>query len=67
MDFGAVNRLPNGMPPELGRLLTAGLEGGASAVLAGLQPPASVKPSIEIDAERLLRVPGAVHRPAAHR
>lgn len=55
VDFGAVNRLPNGMPPELGRLLTAGLEGGASAVLAGLREAGFVKPSIEIDAERLLQ------------
>ncbi|HEX5969306.1 MAG TPA: AarF/ABC1/UbiB kinase family protein [Intrasporangium sp.] len=54
VDFGAVNRLPNGMPPELGRLLTAGLEGGAAAVLAGLREAGFVKPSIEIDAERLL-------------
>lgn len=54
VDFGAVNRLPDGMPPELGRLLTAGLEGGAAAVLAGLREAGFVKPSIEIDAERLL-------------
>ena len=54
VDFGAVNRLPDGMPPELGRLLTAGLEGGADAVLAGLREAGFVKPSIEIDPERLL-------------
>jgi predicted unusual protein kinase regulating ubiquinone biosynthesis (AarF/ABC1/UbiB family) len=54
VDFGAVNRLPDGMPPEMGRLLTAGLEGGADAVLAGLREAGFVKPGIEIDAERLL-------------
>jgi predicted unusual protein kinase regulating ubiquinone biosynthesis (AarF/ABC1/UbiB family) len=54
VDFGAVNRLPDGMPPELGRLLTAGLEGGSDAVLAGLREAGFVKPSIEMDAERLL-------------
>lgn len=54
LDFGAVNRLPDGMPPEMGRLLTAGLEGGADAVLAGLREAGFVKPGIEIDAERLL-------------
>jgi hypothetical protein len=42
------------MPPELGRLLTAGLEGGSDAVLAGLREAGFVKPSIEMDAERLL-------------
>ncbi len=55
VDFGAVNRLPDGMPPELGRLLTAGLEGGADAVLAGLREAGFVKPSIEMDPERLLQ------------
>ena len=55
VDFGAVNRLPHGMPPELGQLLTAGLQGGAAAVLAGLREAGFVKPSIEIDAERLLQ------------
>ncbi|MDC5699360.1 AarF/ABC1/UbiB kinase family protein [Intrasporangium calvum] len=54
LDFGAVNRLPDGMPQEMGRLLTAGLEGGADAVLAGLREAGFVKPGIEIDAERLL-------------
>ena len=29
IDFGAVNRLPDGMPPEIGPLLTTGLEGSA--------------------------------------
>lgn len=54
VDFGAVNRLPDGMPPEMGRLLTAGLEGGADAVLSGLREAGFIKPHIEIDAERLL-------------
>jgi predicted unusual protein kinase regulating ubiquinone biosynthesis (AarF/ABC1/UbiB family) len=54
LDFGAVNRLPNGMPPEMGSLLTAALDGGADAVLRGLRETGFVKPSIEIDAERLL-------------
>ncbi|GAA6524498.1 AarF/ABC1/UbiB kinase family protein [Intrasporangium sp. DVR] len=54
VDFGAVNRLPGGMPSELGHLLTAGLQGGADAVLAGLREAGFVKPGIDIDAERLL-------------
>ena len=54
IDFGAVNRLPDGMPEEIGRLLTAGLEGGAEAVLSGLREIGFVKSSIDIDAERLL-------------
>ena len=54
VDFGAVNRLPEGMPPEMGRLLTAGLQGGAAAVLSGLRESGFVKPDIDVDAERLL-------------
>jgi predicted unusual protein kinase regulating ubiquinone biosynthesis (AarF/ABC1/UbiB family) len=54
LDFGAVNRLPNGMPPEMGSLLTAALDGGAEAVLRGLRETGFVKASIDIDAERLL-------------
>ena len=54
LDFGAVNRLPNGMPPQMGRLLTAALDGGADAVLRGLRETGFIKPSVDIDAERLL-------------
>ncbi len=54
LDFGAVKRLPRGMPPEMGALLTDALEGGADAVLLGLRETGFVKASIDIDAERLL-------------
>lgn len=54
IDFGAVNRLPDGMPVEIGHLLTAGLEGGADSVLQGLRDIGFVKASIDLEAERLL-------------
>jgi predicted unusual protein kinase regulating ubiquinone biosynthesis (AarF/ABC1/UbiB family) len=54
IDFGAVNHLPVGMPPEIGVLLTAGLEGGAEAVLEGLREIGFVKSSIDVDPQRLL-------------
>ena len=54
IDFGAVNRLPSGMPPEIGPLLTIGLDGSAEEVLDGLRDLGFVKTSIDIDAERLL-------------
>ena len=54
IDFGAVNRLPDGLPPEMGELLTMALDGDAEGVLAGLRRMGFVKPSIEIDAEALL-------------
>ncbi len=54
IDFGAVNHLPGGMPPEIGRLLTDGLEGGAEAVLDGLREIGFVKSSIDLEPGRLL-------------
>jgi predicted unusual protein kinase regulating ubiquinone biosynthesis (AarF/ABC1/UbiB family) len=54
IDFGAVNRLPYGMPPEIGPLLTTGLEGSAEEVLEGLREIGFVKSSIDVDAQRLL-------------
>lgn len=54
IDFGAVNRHPYGMPPEIGPLLTTGLEGSAEEVLEGLREIGFVKSSIDVDAQRLL-------------
>ena len=54
IDFGAVNHVPTGMPPEIGRLLTAALEGGAEAVLSGLRDVGFVRDTIDLDAHRLL-------------
>lgn len=54
IDFGAVNRLPDGMPPEIGELLTVGLGGSAEDVLEGLRQIGFVKDNIDLDARRLL-------------
>ena len=54
IDFGAVNRLPDGMPPEIGPLLTTGLEGSAQEVLDGLRDIGFVRSNIDLDPERLL-------------
>jgi predicted unusual protein kinase regulating ubiquinone biosynthesis (AarF/ABC1/UbiB family) len=54
IDFGAVNRLPDGMPPEIGLLLTIGLEGSSDEVLDGLREIGFVKSNIDLDADRLL-------------
>jgi predicted unusual protein kinase regulating ubiquinone biosynthesis (AarF/ABC1/UbiB family) len=54
IDFGAVNRLPDGMPPEIGPLLTTGLQGSADDVLEGLREIGFVKQRIDLDPERLL-------------
>ena len=54
IDFGAVNRLPHGLPIEMGQLLTLALAGDAEGSLAGLRRQGFVKATIDIDAEALL-------------
>ncbi|MGZ4637864.1 MAG: ABC1 kinase family protein [Actinomycetes bacterium] len=54
LDFGAVNRLPLGLPEPIGRLLQLAVDGDADAVLAGLREEGFVKRAVDLDAERLL-------------
>jgi hypothetical protein len=54
LDFGAVNRLPDGLPEPIGELARKALEGDAEAVLAGLREQGFLLPSIQVDAEELL-------------
>ena len=54
LDYGAVNRLPNGLPEPIGRLLRLALRGDAQGVLDGLRGEGFVRPSIHIDPEPLL-------------
>ena len=54
LDFGAVNRLPSGLPPAIGRLLTFALAGDADQLLAGLREEGFIKPSIAVDPQELL-------------
>ena len=54
LDFGAVNRLPEGLPPHLGSLLARGLAGDADAVVQGLREDGFLKSSIDVDGEALL-------------
>jgi predicted unusual protein kinase regulating ubiquinone biosynthesis (AarF/ABC1/UbiB family) len=54
LDFGAVNRLPNGFPPAIGTLLSLALRGNQEAVVAGLRDEGFIKPGDQIDADELL-------------
>jgi predicted unusual protein kinase regulating ubiquinone biosynthesis (AarF/ABC1/UbiB family) len=54
IDFGAVNHLPDGLPPEMGELLTLALDGDAEGVLQGLRAMGFVKSTIDMDAQALL-------------
>ncbi|MCF3102797.1 AarF/ABC1/UbiB kinase family protein [Streptomyces roseoverticillatus] len=53
LDFGTVDRLPQGLPPEIGTALRLTLDGEAEAVHELLRDEGFVKPEIELD-------PGAV-------
>jgi predicted unusual protein kinase regulating ubiquinone biosynthesis (AarF/ABC1/UbiB family) len=55
IDFGAVARLPGGLPEPVGRLTRLALDGDAEAVLAGLKAEGFVRPDVTIDAVRVLR------------
>jgi predicted unusual protein kinase regulating ubiquinone biosynthesis (AarF/ABC1/UbiB family) len=63
LDFGAVNRLPDGLPVEMGQLLTLALAGDAEGALQGLRRQGFVKASIDIDAEKLLAFIGPFIEP----
>ena len=54
LDFGAVNRLPDGLPAPIGVALRYALEEDADSVLAVLRDEGFVRPTIELDAAEVL-------------
>ena len=54
LDFGAVARLPRGLPAPIGRLTRIALDGDAEGVLAGLRAEGFVKPEVDVDADEVL-------------
>ncbi|HEV7147187.1 MAG TPA: AarF/ABC1/UbiB kinase family protein [Pedococcus sp.] len=54
IDYGAVNRLPAGLPPAMGSLVAAALCGEAGELERGLRTEGFIKPSMTLDAEALL-------------
>jgi predicted unusual protein kinase regulating ubiquinone biosynthesis (AarF/ABC1/UbiB family) len=54
LDFGAVNRLPDGMPAEIGPLARMALEGRAEEVLEGLRAEGFVPPDVHVEADQVL-------------
>lgn len=53
LDYGAVARLPEGLPPSIGQLLRRALAGQADEMLDGLREEGFVKAHIELDPEDL--------------
>ena len=54
IDFGAVNRLPTGLPEPIGRLSRLALQGRADDVFEGLRAEGFVKDDVELDADGVL-------------
>ncbi|WP_163510999.1 ABC1 kinase family protein [Fodinicola acaciae] len=54
LDFGAVARLPHGLPEPVGRLTRLALEGDAEAVMDGLRAEGFIPDSADVDAEGIL-------------
>src|SRR5262245_39751146 len=54
VDFGLCARLPDGLPPAIGRLLRIAMDGDGQQVLEGLRAEGFVKPRIDIDPDQLL-------------
>ncbi|WP_433008028.1 ABC1 kinase family protein [Kribbella sp. CA-294648] len=54
VDFGLCARLPDGLPPAIGRLLRISLEGDGDAVLDGLRAEGFIKPRMEIEPAQLM-------------
>jgi predicted unusual protein kinase regulating ubiquinone biosynthesis (AarF/ABC1/UbiB family) len=65
LDFGAVARLPEGLPEPIGRLTRLALADDADGVLQGLRGEGFVKPDVEVDAEAILRYLRPILEPIA--
>ena len=54
LDFGAMARLPKGLPEPIGRITRLALDGDADKVLEGLRSEGFVSATVEINAEEVL-------------
>ncbi len=66
IDYGAVNRLPSGLPPAMGTLVGAALRSEAAELERGLRSEGFIKPSMSLDAEALLDYLGPFIEPLSH-
>jgi predicted unusual protein kinase regulating ubiquinone biosynthesis (AarF/ABC1/UbiB family) len=67
IDFGAVNRLPEGLPEPIGRLARLALAGQADAVLEGLRREGFVRAEVMVDAPAVLDYVRPLLEPVAER
>lgn len=65
VDYGAVARLPEGLPPAMGRLLRHAVEGNYVAVVDGLREEGFLRPGVDLDADTIARYIGPFVEPAS--
>ncbi len=63
LDFGAVNRLPDGLPPALGELLNLAVEQDAHAFVDGLREEGFIRKGVRVDDEAILAYLGVFLEP----
>ncbi|HSK28076.1 MAG TPA: AarF/ABC1/UbiB kinase family protein [Jiangellales bacterium] len=66
LDFGSALRLPGGMPPTFGRLITVLLSGDPAHVERGLREEGFVRPGVTVDARKLVDYLAPFSEPARH-
>ena len=66
IDFGAVARLPDGLPPDMGRLIRMTIDGDLEGVRDGLVSLGFLKPGTRLDAEAVGQYFGPFVEPARH-
>jgi predicted unusual protein kinase regulating ubiquinone biosynthesis (AarF/ABC1/UbiB family) len=64
LDYGAVNRLPDGLPASIGPLLRLAVNGDAQGVFDGLRAEGFVRTGVDLDSERLLSYLDPILEPA---
>ncbi len=65
IDFGAVDRLPDGAPEPIGVLARLALAGDAEAVMVELRKEGFLKPKVQVDAQQLLAYLAPLLEPVA--
>jgi hypothetical protein len=66
IDFGAVNRLPGGLPSAMGELISDALEGDALALADGLRREGFIKPAMQVDPHEVLAYLDPLIEPMRH-
>jgi predicted unusual protein kinase regulating ubiquinone biosynthesis (AarF/ABC1/UbiB family) len=66
VDFGAVARFPQGLPPPIGRLTRLAIDGDMDGAVAGLRAENFIRPDIEVDTELIYQYLRPMLEPLAH-